>query len=300
MKVGSGSAALVLIAASSVGITANARQDGQAPAVVSSPSQPPQSVALTADGIIVRGQAQVPLQPDLARITFQVRATGTDHDRAQQDSRTLAAKTQTALLRAGVAEKDVVIADQRGGFALIGAAQSGEPSAGSEPKRVYSAVTEIRTTVRNLVGLGNVLTAAYEAGANGPVYLSYELNDEKAARNAALKAAVTEAREKAQAMAEAADVGTVRLAALVENAPPSVQAASDQFTFDRGRSDPRRSEAAGGFGGGGFGGGELGAGKMLTPATLKEYKPRPVVARASVTARFVAPGLAAAAATPNR
>jgi uncharacterized protein YggE len=182
MKVGSGSAALVLIAASSVGITANARQDGQAPAVVSSPSQPPQSVALTADGIIVRGQAQVPLQPDLARITFQVRATGTDHDRAQQDSRTLAAKTQAALLRAGVAEKDVVIADQRGGFALIGAAPSGEPSAGSEPKRVYSAVTEIRTTVRNLVGLGNVLTAAYEAGANGPVYLSYELNDEKAAR----------------------------------------------------------------------------------------------------------------------
>jgi hypothetical protein len=39
---------------------------------------------------------------------------------------------------------------------------------------------------------------------------------------------------------------------------------------------------------------------MLTPATLKEYKPRPVVARASVTARFVAPGLAAAVATPNR
>ena len=70
----------------------------------------------------------------------------------------------------------------------------------------YDMVTSIKVTIRDIDAVGKVLSDAIAAGATGTYGLTLTVSDSSAAYQQALKAAIDDAKGKAQAIAEALGV----------------------------------------------------------------------------------------------
>lgn len=92
-----------------------------------------------------------------------------------------------------------------------------------EPRIVgYNASNTIRVSVGDVNKAGSIIDAAIAAGANQVQGLSFELKDDRAARDEALRNAARDARTKAEAMADALGLRVVRIVEVQSgfNPPP--------------------------------------------------------------------------------
>jgi uncharacterized protein YggE len=147
--------------------------------------------------LTVSGAGQVSLQPDIATIYVGVHTETPSAAESVSQNNVKTQKLIDALKAAGVEAKDI----QTMNFSIWQNAQydpDGKPSSTN-----YAVDNTVYLTVRNLPKLGDLLDAAVSAGANNINSIQFDVADKTKAlsdaRNAAVKAAKTQAEELAAA-----------------------------------------------------------------------------------------------------
>jgi uncharacterized protein len=172
-------------------------------AVGQAPEPEPKPGSLT---VIGSGSARV--TPDRAGFGFGTVTQARTAAAALEGSSEAVARVAAALRRGGVAQADIQTADvslsprwSENGESIIG----------------YTASNTVTAVVRRLAQAGGMIDAAVAAGANqisGPSLLA---SDQAAAYRDALRAAVADARTKAQTLATASGVTAGRITAVAES-----------------------------------------------------------------------------------
>jgi uncharacterized protein YggE len=164
--------------------------------------------------ITVVGHGEVKITPDVARVTIGVQSEGKDAASALADNNAKMAALIEQIKQAGVAETDI----QTSGFAVY-------------PTYNYEAATpqltgyQVSNTVSVKVGVagaGDLLDKVVAAGANNVSGISFEVADPAAAQAEARKAAMADAKVRADQFAAAGNgqVGEVLvISELVSQAP---------------------------------------------------------------------------------
>ncbi len=159
--------------------------------------------------IVVVGDGSVSTVPDRAQVSFGV---STD------------AKTATAALRANAAEMTRVIAAVKAqGIAAADIrtaiiSLSPRTSANGDDIVGYTALNSVGVTLRVLERVGSVIDAAVDAGANQVSGPNLIRSDADALYRQALRAAISNARGKAQAIARASGLTLRRITDVTEGA----------------------------------------------------------------------------------
>jgi uncharacterized protein YggE len=166
------------------------------------------SSQLRGHSIVVTGSGSVATTPDKAQLSLGVSSD---------------AKTASAVLRANAADMAKVIAaikaqgiapaDIQTQFVSLSPryTPNGDGIVG------YTATNTVTVTLRNLAKTGPVIDAAVDAGANQVSGPQLSRGDENALYRAALRAAVFNARAKAQAIARASGLTLRRITDVTEN-----------------------------------------------------------------------------------
>jgi uncharacterized protein YggE len=156
--------------------------------------------------LTVTGLGTVETVPDRAQLSFDLQASGTTAvqalDRAAAESRAV----NDALRAAGIARAD------------LQTAQISLQPRRSELGTVtgFDATTTVTAKVKDLDRVGRVIDAAVRAGASGVYGPALTKSDTEALYAAALKAAVANARAKAQTIASASGLAVGRVTSVVE------------------------------------------------------------------------------------
>ena len=156
--------------------------------------------------VVATGEASV--APDLAVASFAVSGSGKELGPTREDVNTRSSSVLAKLRELGIADGDLNAPDvgihpeydYRKGQRLTG----------------YRVERQMTAKVRDLDRLGEVLDAIVAAGANEVHGAQMTASDPSAAEHEALRAAMTAARAKAEALAEAGGVALGRLARVEE------------------------------------------------------------------------------------
>jgi uncharacterized protein len=162
------------------------------------------SAAAEPAGITVQGTGSVDSVPDRAALTIGVESQG---------------ETARAALAANAAEMRRVLAALRSAGATDLKTQSVSLSPRYNERseaQGFSATNSVSATIRDLARAGAVIDAAVAAGANQVYGPSLSRGDQTALYRQALKTAVEDARETAQALAAASGLSLGRVTAIVE------------------------------------------------------------------------------------
>jgi hypothetical protein len=176
------------------------------------PAQPAQGTLLQ-----INAEGSSEARPDLATINLGVTTEGQTAQAALQDNaRRMTALTQ-ALRRAGVAERDI----QTSNVSVHPQQQYRE----NQPPLItgYQANNTVNARVRNVGNLGRVIDAAVAAGGNTINGVSFSHADPEAHLDIARRAAIAEARRRAELYASALNLRVARIVAVSEGggyAPP--------------------------------------------------------------------------------
>ncbi len=149
----------------------------------------------------VSGDGKVAAAPEIARLRLGVMTEAkTAREASQQNAQKMARVVET-LGKAGIPEDKI----QTVQLSIEPAYDYGQPD-GRTTLRGFQARNVVEATTRDLDRLGETLDAAIQVGGNTVEGVQFELADPGAAQTRALAAAVADARRKAEALAEAADV----------------------------------------------------------------------------------------------
>jgi uncharacterized protein len=174
-------------------------------------------------GITVFGTGSANVTPDRASFSFGTVSQAATANAALAASSQSVARVVAALKKAGVAQSDIQTSD---------VSLSPRMSDNNNEIVGYTASNTVTATIKKLGDAGDVVDAAVAAGANqvyGPNLLA---SDQDAVYRNALKAAVTEARSKAETLAAASGSTLGKITAIVEGSgatpmPMAVGAAKD-------------------------------------------------------------------------
>jgi uncharacterized protein YggE len=183
------------------------------PAVAFAQQHPhhPEHHKMAAPSVTVSGEGRVTMEPDLAEIEIGV---VTDARTAPQ-----AGKENAAKLAKVVAEikKSIGPGDE---VKTIGYSLSPNyryPKEGGRPEITgYKATNIVRVRTGALQGVGSLIDAATQSGANTIQRLAFTLKDEDAAKREALRSAAAKAKSKAEDMARALGLKIARVLSVVE------------------------------------------------------------------------------------
>ena len=174
--------------------------------------------AATQHSIVVSGSGSVATVPDRAQFSFGVSSD---------------ARTASAALRANAAEMTKVIVAVKGqGIAAADirtefVSLSPRYSSNGEEIIGYSAANSVSVTLRNLDKIGGVIDAAVDAGANQVSGPNLVRSDQSALYRQALRAAIANAKAKAQTIARASVLALRRITDVSESGgPPPVPEAA--------------------------------------------------------------------------
>jgi uncharacterized protein YggE len=161
-------------------------------------------------GLTVTGTGSVRTVPDRASFSFGVQTEGATARAALTANTTAANRVVAALRGAGVAAADLQTSQvslsprsDEMGTEIVG----------------YSAFTTVTATIRDLGRVGATVDTAVDAGANTLSGPSLTRGDTDALYRQALRAAFTDAREKAETLAAASGRTLGRVTAIVEGGP---------------------------------------------------------------------------------
>ena len=186
-----------------------------AAAVVAAGAAPAPALATHEDdaqhrGITTRGAAVVTAPHDLARITFGVSMRRATPARAQAAASARLARVISAVRRAGVPAEEV----RTGSIRLYRVTR--RAPGGRIRTLGFRSAQSVRVTVRDLPRTSTVLDAGIRAGATSVSGPRFDISDRAGVYRQALRAALRDAREKAQALAEEAGVTLGRAVTVVE------------------------------------------------------------------------------------
>ena len=164
------------------------------------------SAAADAGGITVQGTASVTSVPDRAELSFGVESQGQTAKAALAANATEMRKVIAAVKAAGVAAADV-----KTQYVSLSPRYNEKNEA-----QGFVATNSVSATIKELAKAGAVIDAAVDAGANQVYGPSLSRGDQTELYRQALKAAVSNARASAQAIAGAANVSLGRVTTVVE------------------------------------------------------------------------------------
>ena len=146
--------------------------------------------------IAVNGTGETRISADTAVISLGVSARDRDVLKAQQTVNENIAGIRQALLSNGVAEENINT-DHMSIYAIY------DYNEDVEKVQAYNASTTLAVKVTDMDSVGKLIDEAFAAGANTLNGISFSASDTDEARDESLKAAVGEARAKAEVLAEA-------------------------------------------------------------------------------------------------
>lgn len=154
--------------------------------------------------IVVSGSGEVRAEPDEAVVRLGVTAQAEDAQRAQAEVNRVAAAILRGVAEQGVGEEAV----QTSRLSLYPVyAERPRRSSAEEPVEpeivAYRASNVVSVRLADLARVGPVIDTGIAAGANEVQGVDFRLRDDREQRRAALKAAVTDARGRAEAIAAA-------------------------------------------------------------------------------------------------
>lgn len=164
---------------------------------------------------VLSGEGKASAVPDLAVINSGVVSEGTSAREALDANTAAMAKLIAAIKEAGIEDKDVATS----GFTVQPRYIYSQRNDGTqEPPRIsgYEVRNTVTVKVRDLAKLGGILDKAVTEGSNQVDSLSFDIADKKTLYEDARKAALADARAKAELYATAAGVKLGRLRELSE------------------------------------------------------------------------------------
>lgn len=181
--------------------------------------------------ISVTGEGQVAAVPDMATLTLGVTVNG-DTAKAALDANSAALAAAIKRLKdAGIEDRDI----QTSGLSLGPIYDYSSSNGAPQTVLGYSASNMVTVRVRALETVGAVLDAAVTDGANTLNGISFGLADPVPSTDGARKAAVVDARHKAELYAAAAGVKVGKVVSINENggyAPPMMMGGLSEVTKD--------------------------------------------------------------------
>lgn len=145
--------------------------------------------------ITAAGEGRREMAPDKATIVLGVETRARTPAAAASANAERMTAIRAALVRAGVAERDIATARYSLGFEYTGR---------TPPDTHYVAANMVTVTTRQLDQVGRIIDTGLGAGANNINSLHYDLSDRTQANTQALTEAVAQARQQAETMAAAA------------------------------------------------------------------------------------------------
>lgn len=146
----------------------------------------------------INGSGMVYLAPDMATINLGVMSEAVDVESATAESNRVIEEIKEVLVEFGVEEADI----QTTNFSVYPYSEYGYELEQAAETR-YRVDNNVTVTVRELDKLGEILNEAILAGANSIYGVQYGISDQEDAYNQALEAAVDNAKERAEFLAEA-------------------------------------------------------------------------------------------------
>jgi uncharacterized protein len=197
------------------------------PATIYTQPQPPMRT------ITVTGSGMVTLTPDLAYVYIGVQTLNASAATAMDENNVRAAALIEAIKAFGVDEKDI----QTTNFSIY--PQDVYDDNFNVIGTTYQVDNTVYVTVRDLGTLGDLLDAAFRAGANTINGISFDVADRTEAVSQARLAAVTDARRQADELTAATDVsiGDVQTISYYDSNPYPVYLES-RVTMDSASSVP--------------------------------------------------------------
>lgn len=166
---------------------------------------------------VLSGEGKASAAPDLAIINSGVVSEGATAREALDANTTAMATLVNAIKAAGIEDRDIATS----GFSVQPRYIYSQRNDGTqEPPRIsgYEVRNTVTVKVRDLTKLGGILDKAVTEGSNQIDSLSFDIADKKKIYEEARKAALADARAKAELYAEAAGVKLGRLRELSEQA----------------------------------------------------------------------------------
>src|SRR5262245_18289883 len=163
--------------------------------------------------IVVSGTAQVFVAPDQATVRLGIVRQSANAQAAQEQANAVAQEILNAIGKAGVPPSQI----QTMRLVLSPVYAPRSPESRDAPRIVaYNASNTVSVTLENLSLVGPVIDAGLKAGANQLEGVQFGLRNALPSRQQALKQAVTEARGKREAMAEALRVNLAEVLEISE------------------------------------------------------------------------------------
>jgi uncharacterized protein YggE len=180
--------------------------------------------------LTVRGSGEVAAAPDQALVQLGVTAQSGRATDAQQQVNRIVGAILKAIEATGISREDISTTE----LTLGPVYERTNPSSAGQanfPRIVgYLATNVVRIEIHAINKIGDVIDAGIGAGANRLEGLSFGLKDDTLFRKKALQKAVLNAREKAEAIAEALNLRLVRILAITEE---GIQTLRPQFRVQR-------------------------------------------------------------------
>jgi uncharacterized protein YggE len=144
--------------------------------------------------ISVTGYGEAAGTPDSARIQLGVNVVDSDVGRAVEEANTTTDAVRAAVLALGVAERDVLTTNYNVWPEDRYDPQTGIPTG----ERVYRVESTLQIKTTDISGMGDLITAALDAGANNIFGISFGLDETAALAAQARELAVADAEARAQ------------------------------------------------------------------------------------------------------
>ncbi|OGG85898.1 hypothetical protein A2392_00615 [Candidatus Kaiserbacteria bacterium RIFOXYB1_FULL_46_14] len=165
--------------------------------------------------INVRGEGEVNAKPDIGSFSFSVTAEGADAATAQKDSAEKINSILTFLKESGVEEKDIKNRDYflnpKYRYEAVDCAMGMYCPPGNQVIDGYEVTQTVEVKVRDLDKAGDLITGAGERGATNLSQLQFTIDDESNLKAEAREAAIADAKEKANKLADSLGVKIVRM-----------------------------------------------------------------------------------------
>ena len=159
----------------------------------------------------VSGQGSAEAEPDRAVVTIGVKTHAADAQEAQAENAAAATRIRQALNDLGISNQDI----QTRNYNFYPTYRN---TAGRENEiDGYDAVNSIIVTLEDIHWVGKAIDTALNHGANQISSLSFDVRDTKRMRKEALRAAVLDARDKADIISASLGKRIVGIKSISEN-----------------------------------------------------------------------------------
>ncbi|MDQ2693130.1 MAG: SIMPL domain-containing protein [Chloroflexota bacterium] len=165
----------------------------------------------------VSGSGEAFLAPDIAYINVGVHTEAATAAEAVAENNTQTQELIQALIDFGIAAEDIRTTN----FSIWPMDQFDPVTGRPTGEKTYAVDNTVYVTVRELDGLGDLLDAAVTAGANTVNSIQFDVEDKDDALQQARAEAVEDAREQAQAIAQAAglSLGEIQSISFIDPQP---------------------------------------------------------------------------------